>query len=314
MSGLATPLISALQGVNHIRRNLYRRGILRSRRLPRPVISIGNLSMGGSGKTPATIMLSRMLAGVGVLPAILSRGYRRRSSQPWEVVRGDDVRRFGDEPVMLARALPGVPVIVGADRFAAGSAFLERDDCDAFLLDDGFQHIQLERDCNIVISGTGTTWNREGEGAMVDAHLLLRREHAIVPDEYSGPVFDVTLSAVHYRVGGMREPVSALEGRRVLVFSGLANNVQFQRSVASHGAVIVDAVGFPDHHVYSDDELQELRSRASGENAALVTTEKDWVKIRRDDIGVLEVEMTVDRPAELLEEILRRAGLGSEKE
>lgn len=306
MKAVTGTLISLLQGVNHLRRSLYRGGMLRSRRLPLPVISIGNLSMGGSGKTPATIAVARMMSAQGLRPAILSRGYRRVSSRPWEVVRGDDVRRFGDEPVMMARALPGIPVIVGADRYASGSAFLAGDDCDLFILDDGFQHIQLERECNIVISGGGTSWNRESPRALVDADILLRRDYAVVPEDFLGPVFDVSLKHVSFRIGGIRHPVATLEDMSVVVFSGLANNVQFQQSVALHGAVIAEAISYRDHHVYTDDEVQDLLVRARGHNATLLTTEKDWVKIRRDDVGVLEVEMSIDRPEALLGEIRSR--------
>ncbi|MGE0592632.1 MAG: tetraacyldisaccharide 4'-kinase [Vicinamibacterales bacterium] len=151
-------LLSGLYGhATQIRRSYYRRAPARRRRLARPVISVGNLTVGGSGKTPAVAALARLLLARGERPAILSRGYGRRQQTGGVVVVSDGtgalvpVEASGDEPQLLARTLPGVPVLVAASRYAAGRLAETRFDCTVSLLDDGFQHVQLERDVDLLL-------------------------------------------------------------------------------------------------------------------------------------------------------------------
>ena len=308
------PLLPVLHGVNRARRALYRRGTLHAHRLPRPVVSIGNLSMGGSGKTPATIAITKMVIAEGLRPAILSRGYRRKSPLPWETVSSDDVVRFGDEPVMLARALPGTPVIVGADRYQSGSEFLRRNDCDLFLLDDGFQHLRLHRDCDILIIAPGDGLTRENHTALSDADILIVRNGAQPPEGADPvPTFPARLEATAYRRMGTRSPVPTLAGRAVVAFSGLANNAQFFATLRAAGADIRDTVEYRDHHRYSARDIELLVTIATENAAELVTTEKDWVKIRRSDIGVVEAELVIERADELLRTILSSTGLAERR-
>lgn len=309
MNRVTTSAVGALQSVNRIRRSLYHRGVLRSRRLPRPVVSVGNLSMGGSGKTPAIVKLARLLTAAGYRPAILSRGYRRRSPLRWEIVRSDDVSRYGDEPVMMARALPGLPIVVGADRFRSGSDFLQQQDCDLFLLDDGFQHIQLERDCDILILTPSRGLLREGLDTAKDADIVLLRGERL-PGDLEAAAFEVRLEPAAFRINGEREPVANLGGRRIVAFAGLADNQQFFQALRDLGFDIAETVEFRDHHRYSERHLEHLSHVARDHHATLVTTEKDWVKIRRNEIGVLEVEMKIERESELLAKVIALAGLG----
>lgn len=307
----AAPLLHVLHAVNRARRTLYRRGALKSRRLPRPVISIGNLSMGGSGKTPATITIARRLVREGLQPAILSRGYRRRSARSWEVVTSDDVVRFGDEPVMLARALPNIPVIVGADRHASASEFLKQGDCDVFLLDDGFQHLQLARDCNILIVAPGDGFAREDDSAMADADLIIMRKGATAPVPGEVRTFEAELVPTAYRRFSVVSPVDSLRGRAVVAFSGLARNEQFFSTLRTLGADVRETVEYRDHHHYTTRDVELLLHTASEHSSELVTTEKDWVKIRRNDIGVVEATLAIEGEDEMITEILRISGLSS---
>lgn len=313
MIGAAAPLLAVLHAANRIRRSLYRNGTLESRRLPRPVISIGNLSMGGSGKTPTTITITRRLIREGLRPAILSRGYRRKSRRPWDVVSSDDVARFGDEPVMLSRALPGTPVIVGADRFRSGSEFLRNDDCDLFVLDDGFQHLRLARDCDILIIAPGDGPAREDDSALADADILIVRNGASSPAGNRARAFEARLAASGYRRFSVTSPVESLRNRPVVAFAGLARNEQFFATLRALGADLRATVEYRDHHRYTARDVELLLLTASEHGGELVTTEKDWVKIRRNDIGVVEADMIIEGEDELIREILTITSLGGSR-
>lgn len=301
---ITSPLLALYQSVNAGRRALFRRGLLESVRLPRPVVSVGNLAMGGSGKTPVVIRLVRLLQAEGLRPAILSRGYRRHSDLPWERVTSDDVHRFGDEPVMIARALPGVPVIVGARRAEAAREFLTEGDCDLFVLDDGFQHLRLVRDCDIVILSADEGYRREGESALAAADIVLVRRGAVLPPGYSAAAHAMRLRPSGLRIGGERVPLDQLRERRVFAFSGLANNPQFAETLRALGAHVLDTVEFRDHHSYSPDEVGDLIQRAAERGATPITTEKDWVKIRRNEIAVLEAEVEIDAEEDFVRRVL----------
>jgi tetraacyldisaccharide 4'-kinase len=308
---LLRPIELAYQGVNRLRRSLYRRGVLRQKELPRPVVSIGNLSIGGSGKTPVTIALVRLLRERGFSPAVLTRGYRRKSNESWAVVTGGDVARFGDEPVMMAAALPETPVIVGADRYQAAIGYLQGSDCDLFVLDDGFQHLRLLRDCDVVIDHPAR-WAREGRAALRDAGIILRRGIRR-SSALSQTIFEMELVVNAVRRGGHSEPPEVLRGAKVVAFAGLADNRQFFALLEHLGARLVATFEFADHHRYSRQELERIRRAAAEAPAMMVTTAKDWVKLVDPEIAFLEVEMEIARSAALVDEILSRCGLPRER-
>lgn len=300
MNALLKPAELAYRGVNRIRRALYRAGVLRQRRLPRPVVSVGNIAIGGGGKTPAVIAIARVLMEAGLRPAVLTRGYGRQSRDPWLIVDGPDAARFGDEPVVIASAVPGLDVVVGADRFAAGSAFLGMRDCDLFLLDDGFQHLQLARDLDIVLDQPRARWLREGRSALRDADLLVAR---VAPGVGEGGFFARLHPDAVVR-DGVPASVDSLRGVRVFAFAGLADNAQFFATVRELGADLAGTRGFPDHHAYSASDLAGLRSAAGG--ALLVTTEKDGVKLGDADVARLRVTMEIEPREEFTEALFAR--------
>jgi tetraacyldisaccharide 4'-kinase len=265
---LLKPLEILWRGVNRLRRALYRRGILKSRRLPRPVISVGNLAAGGAGKTPAVIAIARALTERGLTVAILSRGHGRVDGEAG-VVTSLDAARFGDEPVLIKSKLQKVHVIVGSKRYDNAIRFLTDNDCDLFILDDGFQHLKLARDLDIVIdAGSGVM--REGRSALADAGLVIQRNlRIVVPQE--------------------------LAARRVFAFAGLADNEQFFASLREQGLPVVAKRGFRDHHRYTAADIAAIKSSALDAGAeAIVTTEKDKVKI--DDRGIIAIaaEMIIE--------------------
>lgn len=262
MNGLLAPY----RALNRVRRALYRRGILKAKKLHRPVISIGNIAAGGTGKTPAVIAVCRYLVSHGLRVAVLSRGYKRGDQSYTGIVHDFDARKYGDEPVLIKRAAD-VDVLVGSKRYENAHEF----ECDIFVLDDGFQHLQLHRDLDIVIDAP-SRFTREGPSALQDADLVIpRRLKLQIPEE--------------------------LRGKPLFAFAGLADNEQFFASLRDAGLTISGTRGFPDHHRYTAADLDALRSDAKG--AALVTTEKDAVKL--DDPAIVAIRAEFEMPQEVLE-------------
>ena len=275
MTILLKPFELLWRAVNRLRRALYRRGILKSKRLPRPVISVGNLAAGGTGKTPAVITIARYLQKRGFRVAILTRGYGRASNVSG-VVTSLDAATFGDEPVLLKSKLKDVDVIVGSKRYENAIRFLNSNDCDLFILDDGFQHLQLARDVDVVIDATNGIM-REGRSALADADFVIqRRLRLAVPEE--------------------------LINRRVFAFAGLANDEQFFASLRANGLNVVGTSSFRDHHRYTAADVAAIKAAArAAEAGAIVTTEKDAVKIDDRDIIAIAAEMIIE--PEILERI-----------
>lgn len=311
--GLALPLLAVSRGYGAamgLRRELYRRGILRSRSLPGPVISVGNLTVGGTGKTPVALLLAETLSRRGRKVVILTRGYgaRRRGKRP--PFRAQDLLEepsavvgIGDEPVLLARRLPQVPVVVDADRYRGGLWAREQGAADLFILDDGFQHLALKRALDLVLVdglnpfGDGTLFprgilreapralERAGGILVTRANLcprlsdLRRRLESLAPGV---PVFEVDYAAeALVEVGGGRElSVGALEGVPVLAFSGLADPASFVSLLGTIGARLLVHRDFGDHHWYTAGELSVLEEEARSRGARfLICTEKDGVRL-----------------------------------
>lgn len=258
------------RGINRLRRAAYRARILKSHRLPVPVISVGNVAVGGGGKTPAVIAIANALAERGLRTGILTRGYGR--SGEGGVVEAPDTARFGDEPVLMKKRADKAIVIVGANRYQNAL----RHQCDVYLLDDGFQHLQIARDLDIVIDNPDARYLREGRSALAAADVVLSRDVRV-------------------------EIPEALRGKRVFAFAGLADNEQFFRSLRAAGLDLAGTRSFADHHRYSLAELAEIR-RAAKNADAIVTTEKDAVKIDAADIIAIPAEFVI--PADVMERVI----------
>ncbi|HYM62294.1 MAG TPA: tetraacyldisaccharide 4'-kinase [Thermoanaerobaculia bacterium] len=315
------PLLRAAEllyrGINRGRRWLYRNSLLPTRRLPRVVVSIGNLAVGGTGKTPAVIRIGRELAGRGYRIAVLTRGYGRAGGDEPGLVTAHDPDRYGDEPVLIAKAL-GMPVIVGANRYENAIRFLGVNDCDLFILDDGFQHLALARDIDIVIVRSGDAPLREGLTALRDASFVLWRDddasHATEgPASFDGVSGDprrdyrCSLQPIGFLTASGLEPLDAYRGRRAFAFSGLARNEQFFRAVTATGLVLAGCRRFPDHHRYTPDDLAALRHAAQEAGAGIiVTTEKDAVKIGGGEMIALATELQIEPEGELIDALVER--------
>jgi tetraacyldisaccharide 4'-kinase len=308
---LLAPLIplSHLYGLAmRARAALYARGLLKQQSLPCRVISVGNLTVGGTGKTPVVIALAAALRDRGRKVGVISRGYRRRSGTSiLEISDGRTLRGHpedsGDEPFLIAQRCPGVAVAVGADRPRVGRHLVDRFGVDTLVLDDGYQHLALRRDMDILVLDAGAPFGngyllprgrlRERLSAMerASAVLVTRASQAQRLDELEAAVravapavpiwiTDFEPSAV-VQVGGSAsvEP-SALKGERVLAVSGIGNPESFRRLLVAAGAMVVDHCAFPDHHAYSQDDLGRIRRSAEQAGVdRIVTTEKDAVKL-----------------------------------
>lgn len=314
---MLAPLTPLYRGAVSARLALFRHGWLTSSKLPVPVVSVGNLTFGGTGKTPTVIALVRDLVRRGRHPAVLTRGYGRSATDPVVLVGPDprvDAERAGDEPLELASRLPGVPVVVDPDRVRGGIEALTRG-ADVLVLDDGFQHLRLERDLDLVLVDAGDPWGggrmpprgrlREPMAALARAHAVmvtkLPVDESLVIDEVRRvveqlapglPVLSARLEprSVH-RVGEIAGP-EILRGRRVLATAGLGRPEGFAELLREAGAEVVETNWFADHHPWSPIDVDAVVNRAAELDAVAVTTTKDAVKIQRDaDVWVVEVAM-----------------------
>ncbi|MEZ4524822.1 MAG: tetraacyldisaccharide 4'-kinase [Desulfobacterales bacterium] len=296
-----------------IRAWMYRKNILESRSLPCFVISIGNITAGGTGKSPMTVYLAKMLRDRGFRVVILSRGYGGSHMKKGGIVsNGQSVLmsadEAGDEPYMMARSLRDVPVLVGRNRCKNGMLAIRLFDPDVILLDDGYQHLQLKRDLDLLLLDCE---NPLGNGHVLPRGMLreplsaLSRAQGIVltrcettpvkalPNPVrSIPVFrsrhipylchitDEQGQTILHPNGQKKWDISVLKDRRVFLFSGIARNDLFFRTVEAFGCTVAGSKEFPDHYFYCAADMQEIVGLAKKRKAELiVTTEKDFVRV-----------------------------------
>ncbi len=299
-------MISALYArLLEARARRFASGRAASARLPHPVISVGNLTLGGTGKTPMAGYLARRLRFDGRRPAILSRGYGRRSKGVVVVSAGDgplvpaDVG--GDEPVALARSLPGVVIVVASRRVEAGLAAAELG-ADLFILDDGYQHLKLERDANLLLLDGRDPFGggrfpprgrlREPLSALAraDAFVFTRVERDTPPAgaletlgrwNPGAPVFTARLKpAGLYDEKGVPIEGAALTGRRFVAVCAVAQPASFASTLASLDLFPEETLVFRDHHRYSARDIVTIHRRAEASGGSwILTTEKDAVKL-----------------------------------
>ncbi len=295
--------------------------------LPCAVVSVGNITVGGTGKTPTALWLARELEKKGYRVAILSRGYKRKKKKPAildleSAKKGLIAEDTGDEPMMMARVFDQT-VVVGKERYEAGDLLLRQTKVDVFLLDDGFQHRQLNRDFDLLV--LGSDWEgwllpvgpfREPRSAVDRANLFLitgAREQwlSYLKKHPSKSVFFGSLEPkglLTFDGARWQEfPLSFLDRNRVLAVSGIANPSRFYRLIHDWGGEIVDVVQYPDHHNYSVRDWQRINRVARGADL-IITTEKDIVKLvrfpfAREKLFALRVEMVIEKGDSLVQAI-----------
>jgi len=293
------------------RRAWYARDPARQRLLRCPVVSVGNLRVGGSGKTPMVEYIARLLLERGERPAILARGYGRRVPLDGVTVVSDgasllaDLDQAGDEPLMLARALPGVSVLVGTDRYLSGRLAERRLGATVHLLDDGFQHLELARDVDLLLVAeddlqdqplpAGRLRERISAASVADAALITAGYDTAA--ERIGrafgisPVFRVTRAIGAPRtVAGPRDSVVVPSGSRVFVVTGIARPDRFIADILSVGWEISGMIEFRDHHPFTARDIRRIAAEAAASASMLVlTTEKDAVRLAVCDLGDLPI-------------------------
>jgi len=303
---------------------LYKSGVLPTHRLQHPVISVGNITVGGTGKTPLVILLAQRFLDEGYRPVVLSRGYKRKSAGvvvvstgngptvPWHVA--------GDEPYLIARRAAGVAVVVGADRYAAGLVAEQQNLGNLFILDDGFQHRRLFRNVDLVTIDP-TEWAageklfpygrwREPQKAIQRAHAALVQASGRSSDELLKlpiPTFGIETVLDGIFLDGIykgSEPIfpDYLRHRAVTAFAGIAKPHRFFSALESLGIPPTQRVSFRDHHTYTRHDLEQLKGEI------LITTEKDAIKLEglHDEFMHLRISARIPELDRLLELIRTR--------
>ncbi len=335
------PLAAHLyERVIRIRNGLYDLHWMPIRYAPLPVISIGNLTAGGAGKTPMTMLLAELFSGIGLKPAIVSRGYKGSAgSSPIRVPTDGSWREFGDEPVLMARKLANVPVIVSRKRWPGAVMAQKAFDADLVILDDGFQHRALARDADILLIDARRPpqhdrmlpmgYLRDPLDRVKQAHIVVlthsdETDHVEEIEDWLAKMTPVTpvFRARHTcaglfdtRIDAMRDPES-LRSIPVAVLCGIANPSGLISQLKNLGSRIVDQAVFKDHHAYNRDEINRAIRQAMALGAqAIVTTAKDDIRLMHTlgnydiPILVLEIRLEMDRQAEFFQVVRKRIGI-----
>ena len=315
--------------------------ILKEQKLSCPVISVGNLAVGGTGKTPMVIWLARFLLEEGLRIGVVSRGYKGEEAKQVLVVSdgrnilvGSDIS--GDEPQLLARRLPGIPVLCSTKRALAAEAAVEQFRCEVVILDDGFQHRFVARNLDIVMLdsqypfGNGFLFPR---GILREQNTALKRAQVLVLSRFDGSkqaeqshknligqwTEKTVVTAVHratrlFGATTQRElPLSFVKNKRLAAFAGIGRPDDFFRTVRDLGADLVHTTALPDHHPLTVELLASLVAEASAQQPELwLTTEKDWVRLSHDlpdnmELFVLAVEIDLNGDSSLLKAVVRRS-------
>ena len=313
---LAAPPAWIYSAIQRIRRFLFRYGLFPQRTLDAVVISVGGLRVGGSGKTPFTLWLADRLTSRGFKVVLLTRGYgRKRSAQPCQIITQETLPRWdplecGDEPFLLARALPKVPVVVGANRYLAARQSEKMLPVDIYLLDDGFQHLALRRDCDIVLlpgNEDPATMSclprgplREPASALRDADILVKVGNPVSADsgENSLRGLDTHMSSAlcsshtvwlkpagFFTLKGARSidlQILKTEEIKVFAFCGIARPETFWNILEKMGLAVTGKISYPDHYHYGQPDYNYLMTLMAGIDW-MVTTEKDAVKLTAFD-------------------------------
>jgi len=300
------------------------------------IISVGNISVGGTGKTPVVKFLATYFHNLGFSVAVLSRGYGRRSKGSVIVSNGEQILACladsGDEPLLLARQLNNIPLLVEVDRYKGALLIQKHFKSDIILLDDGFQHRRLHRDLDIVLIDASVGFGnglllpagslREPVSSLKRSDLvwLTRVKHTTNLDPLineirkycSCPILKSNHQATEIIQAGTdnRLALSNLNQKNVFLFSGIANPTSFERTVTNLGAKIVGHLTFSDHYLYNKKDINKICYNAKIANADLIlTTEKDFVRIvdrieNLPKIYYLTIEIRIDNDIEVLKEKL----------
>jgi tetraacyldisaccharide 4'-kinase len=324
IEGLLLPVSFCYGIAVRMRHALYALRIFRKKRLPCRVISVGNITLGGTGKTPTVIQIADFLLKNKRYPAVVSRGYGRKNEADIVAVSDgkaqlSDIAIAGDEASLIGSKLPGLPVVVGSDRYGAALFALQVFGPNAIILDDGFQHVRLRRDLDIVLVDAEDPF---GNGRLFPSGILreplksLERAHVVLITRADKAVDIEALKTVIRRKTDAKiftsrhspidlvdirnsetRPFSSLRGATILAFSGIARPASFSALLRSLGADIRYEMVYPDHYVYKRADMAAIFQKAGDARATMIiTTEKDAVRLKTlnpDGIWALRIELRV---------------------
>lgn len=307
-----TPLSFTWEWVYRVRRSFYEYGVLDKKTFKVPVISIGNLSFGGTGKTPTIVWLADWLIEKGLTPVVLTRGYKGQLEHSSGLLKSGQKFRlnpfdYGDEPLMISNKMKKGAVIVGKKRAENLLKYFSEVNPDVVLLDDGFQHLQIFRSFNIVLFDATMALNlykvaplgylREGMTALKDADAIIISRADMVTKEKLDKLLKTIGEYIHHRppvaltryhplgVYDVHDnytlKISELKGLRAIAVTAIAGPDSFYRYLESFGVEITEKVSFPDHYFFSPEDVNELLIKASQQSAIILCSEKDMVKMKR---------------------------------
>ena len=298
--------------VHRIRRHFYYYGVLKQAKFQVPIISIGNLSFGGTGKTPFTLWMGQYLESLGMKVMILTRGYKGKLEHSSGIIKaqrklGFNPEEIGDEATLLARRLNSTTIVVGKNRSANLEYYFEDANPDVVLLDDGHQHLKLFRNLNIVLFDASMPlekyrvaplgYLREDFSALRDTDIIVFGKVNDISDQKLNQLEqlirpyvskDTIFSKMSYLPTGLYDisykkkfELSEIKGLKIVAVAGVASPGSFYEILSLHHAKIIRTFTYPDHHVYTRAEMREIMVVAEEYEAMIVTTEKDMVKMRK---------------------------------
>ncbi len=321
------PLSLLWELVYKIRRFFYEYGLLRRSYFKVPVICVGNITFGGTGKTPFIIWLSDFLNKESLVPAVLTRGYKGGLEKSSGVIRSGESFRtnpvdYGDEPLLISRSMKKGSVIVGRNRSANLRKYFDELKPDVVLLDDGFQHLKLFRSFNIVLFDAllplsrykvaPMGYLREGLSALKDADAIVISRCDQVSEERIQALLDflsryhhpnIPIALIRYTPIGIFNSyykqvmdLESLKGQKVIAVAAIASPESFFKLLVSLGSEVIETVSFPDHHFFSTEDVNDLLLKASSHDAIIMTSEKDMVKLRRisQDSRIFSLNVEID--------------------
>ena len=324
---LLTPISFLWDGIYRLRRFLYSYNFIKVDKFQVPIISVGNLTFGGTGKTPFTIWLSEYINQKNKKVMFISRGYKGNLENSSGILRsgkklGFNPFEYGDEALLLVRRLKNAVVVVGKKRRENLEYYFDKEHPDVVVLDDGHQHLKLKRDLNIVLFDAlmpldrykvaPRGYMREGFSALKDADLVVigranqaEREKVLklqdMIKKYAPP--HINFALMDYRPSGFfnssyikKLSLEEIQGKKVFCLAGIASPESFFNLVESLGGDVIENIVYPDHHFFKVEEINQILEKAIEQDAYVITTEKDIVKIRRiiDDPRLLYLEIQVD--------------------